>query len=54
MILKRVFGFATASALAKAWEKKSKLWLSIAGVLVLMQFLDTRAARKPAPKQSNK
>jgi hypothetical protein len=54
LILKRLFGFATASALAKAWEKKSKLWLSVAGVLVLMQLLDTRAARKPAPKQSTK
>jgi hypothetical protein len=54
LILKRLFGFATASALAKAWEKKSKMWLSLAGVLVLMQFFDSRAARKPAPKQSAK
>ena len=54
MILKRVFGFATASALAKAWEKKSKAWLSLAGALVLFQFLDSRAARKPSPKKSSK
>jgi hypothetical protein len=54
LILKRLFGFATASALAKAWEKKSKVWLSVAGVLVLMQFFDRRAARKPALKQSTK
>jgi hypothetical protein len=53
-MLKRVFGFATASALAKAWEKKSKKWLSLAGVLVLFQFLDSRAARKPSPKKSAK
>jgi hypothetical protein len=53
-MLKRVFGFATASAIAKAWEKKSKKWLSLAGLLVLWQFLDSRAARKPAPKQSTK
>jgi hypothetical protein len=54
LILKRAFGFATASALAKAWEKKSKLWFSLAGVLILFQFLDSRAARKPAPKKSTK
>jgi len=54
LILKRVFGFATASALAKAWEKKSKVWLSFAGVLVLFQFLDSRAARKPSPKKTAK
>ena len=39
LIRKRLFGFATASALAKAWEKKSKTWLSFAGVLVLFQML---------------
>jgi hypothetical protein len=54
LILKRVFGVATASALAKAWEKKSKMWLSFAGVLVLFQLLDRRAARKPSPKKSDK
>jgi hypothetical protein len=54
LILKRLFGLATASALAKAWEKKSKVWLSFAGVLVLFQLLDSRAARKPAPKKSAK
>jgi hypothetical protein len=54
LILKRVFGFATASVLAKAWEKKSKTWLSLAGVLVLFQLLDSRAARKPVPKKSAK
>jgi hypothetical protein len=54
LILKRLFGLATASTLAKAWEKKSKVWLSFAGVLVLFQLLDSRAARKPAPKKSAK
>ena len=54
MILKRVFGFATVSALAKAWEKKSKTWLALAGVLVLFQLLDSRASRQPTPKKSAK
>ena len=54
MIRKRLFGFATASALAKAWEKKSKTWLSLAGVLVLFQMFDARSARKPSPKKSAK
>ena len=54
MILKRVFGLATASVLAKAWEKKSPRWLSLAGALVLFQLLDSRAARKPSPKKSAK
>jgi hypothetical protein len=54
LILKRAFSFATASVLAKAWEKKSKAWLSLAGVLVLFQLLDSRAARKPTPKKSAK
>jgi hypothetical protein len=54
LIRKRLFGFATASALAKAWEKKSKTWLSLAGVLVLFQMVDSRAARKPSPKKSTK
>jgi hypothetical protein len=54
LILKRIFGFATASALAKAWEKKSKKWLSVAGAILLFQFLDSRAARKPSPKRSDK
>ena len=46
-MLKRVFGFAAATALAQAWAKKSPKWLSLAGALVLFQFLDSRAARKP-------
>lgn len=54
MIFKRVFGLATASALGKAWEKKSLKWLSLAGALVLFQLLDSRAARKPSPKKSTK
>lgn len=54
MILKRLFGLATASALAKAWEKKSATWLSLAGALVLIQIFDSRAARKPASKKSVK
>ncbi len=52
LILKRVFGLATASALAKAWEKKSlevalarrRRWCSFS-------FFDSRAARKPSPKK---
>jgi hypothetical protein len=54
LILKRAFSLATASALARAWEKKSKAWLSLAGVLVLFQFLDSRASRKATPKKSSK
>jgi hypothetical protein len=54
LIRKRLFGLALASALAKAWEKKSKTWLSVAGVVVLFQFFDSRAARKPSPKKSTK
>jgi hypothetical protein len=54
LILKRVFGLVTTSALAKAWEKKSRKWLSLAGALILFQFLDSRAARKPSPKKSAK
>ena len=54
MILKRLFGLASASALAKAWETKSKRWLAVAGAVLLFQFLDSRAARKPAPKKAAK
>jgi hypothetical protein len=54
LILKRLFGFATASALAKAWEKKSKMWLSFAGVLVLFQLFDSSSARKSTPKHTDK
>jgi hypothetical protein len=54
VIRERFFGLATASALAKAWEKKSKAWLSLAGVLVLFQIVDSLAARKPSPKKSSK
>jgi hypothetical protein len=54
LILKRVFRLATASALTKAWEKKSKKWLTLAGAIVLFQFLDSRAARKPSPKKTAK
>lgn len=54
MILKRVLGLATASALAKAWEKKSRKWLSLAGALVLFRFLDSRASRKASPKKTTK
>jgi hypothetical protein len=54
VILKRIFGLATASAVAKAWEKKSLKWLSLAGALVLFQLLDARGARKPSPKKSAK
>lgn len=51
MIRKRVFGLVTASALAKAWEKKSPKWLSLAGALVLFQIFDSRAKRKASPKK---
>jgi hypothetical protein len=54
LILKRLFGFVTASAVAKAWEKKSLKWLTVAGGLVLFQLLDARAGRKPSPKHSAK
>jgi len=54
LILKRAISVATASALAKAWEKKSKAWLTLAGVFVLFQFLDSRATRKATPKKSAK
>jgi hypothetical protein len=51
-MLRRIFSFATASAVAKAWETKSKKWLGVAGALVLFRLLDSRAARKPASKKS--
>jgi hypothetical protein len=54
VIRTRVLGLALASTLAKAWERKSKAWLSLAGVVVLFQFFDSRAARKPSPKKSSK
>ena len=54
MILKRIFGLLTASAVAKAWEKKSLKWLSLAGGLVLFRFLDSRAARKASPNKTAK
>jgi len=54
LILKRVFGLLTASAVAKAWEKKSLKWLSLAGGLVLFRLLDSRAARKASPKKTVK
>jgi hypothetical protein len=53
-MLKRLFGLATASALAKAWEKKSPRWLTLAGALVLFQIFDSRATRKPSSKKSIK
>jgi hypothetical protein len=52
--LKKVFGLATASALAKAWETKSKKWLALAGALVLFRFWDSRAARKAPSKKTAK
>jgi len=54
LILTGVFGGAPARARAKAWEKKSKTWLALAGVLVLFQLLVSRASRKPTPKKSAK
>jgi hypothetical protein len=51
-MLRRLFSLATASAVAKAWETKSKKWLGVAGALVLFRFLDSRAARKPASKKT--
>jgi hypothetical protein len=54
LILKRLFGLATSSALLKAWEKKSKKWLTLAGALALFQFLDSRSARKASRKKTNK
>lgn len=51
-MLRRLFSLATASAVAKAWETKSKKWLGVAGALVLFRFFDSRAARKPASKKS--
>jgi len=51
-MLRKLFNVATASAVAKAWETKSKKWLGVAGALVLFRLLDSRAARKPASKKS--
>jgi hypothetical protein len=51
-MLRRLFSLATATALTKAWETKSKKWIGVAGAIVLFRFLDTRAARKPASKKS--
>jgi hypothetical protein len=52
-MLRRLFSLATASAVAKAWETKSKKWLGVAGALVLFRIFDSRAARKPATKKSS-
>ena len=54
MILKRLFSLATSSALLKAWEKKSKKWLTLAGALVLFRFWDSRAGRKATGKKATK
>jgi hypothetical protein len=54
LILKRAYGLATSSALLKAWEKKSKKWLTLAGALVLFQFWDSRAGRKATGKKAAK
>jgi hypothetical protein len=54
MIVKRLMGLATASAFGKAWEKKSRKWLSLAGALVLFQVLESRASRKASPKKASK
>lgn len=45
MILKRIFRFALASSLARAWAQKSPKWLSIAGAIVLFRVIDKHAAK---------
>ncbi|HUX04181.1 MAG TPA: hypothetical protein VMV53_04660 [Acidimicrobiales bacterium] len=40
MILRRLFQFAVASSLAKAWSERSKKWLSVAGLVVLLRVFD--------------
>ncbi len=50
MILKRFFRVATASALAKAWAKKSPLWLAFAVTVMVIRFFDDRAAKRSTGK----
>jgi hypothetical protein len=45
VILKRIFRFALASSLARAWAQKSPKWLSIAGAIVLFRVIDKHAAK---------
>jgi hypothetical protein len=45
VILKRIFGFALASSLARAWAQKSPKWLTIAGAIVLFRMFDKHAAK---------
>jgi hypothetical protein len=44
-MLKRIFRFALASSLARAWAQKSPQWLSVAGAIVLFRLIDKRAAK---------
>jgi hypothetical protein len=45
LILKRIFRFALASTLARAWAQKSPRWLTIAGAVILFRLIDKRAAK---------
>lgn len=45
MILKRIFRFALASSLARAWAQKSPKWLSVAVAILLFRLIDNRAAK---------
>jgi len=50
LMLKRVFGFAAATALPRRGEEISEMAFARRST-VLFQFLDSRAARKPASKK---
>jgi hypothetical protein len=45
LILKRLFRFALASTVARAWAQKSPRWLTIAGAVILFRLIDKRAAK---------
>jgi hypothetical protein len=45
LILKRIFRFALASSVARAWAQKSPRWLTIAGAVILFRLIDKRAAK---------
>jgi hypothetical protein len=50
MIVKSFLRLVTASTLAKAWAKKSPMWLTFAVVVMVIRLIDGRAAKKPAGK----
>ena len=46
MILSRIFRFALASSLGRAWRLKSRKWLFTAIALTLVRLVDARTQRR--------